>query len=116
MQLSQDELTLYLQCLNEVLRGFSAKNFEQKLGVLESELVEEDGNLREIERASRKGSPIPNVRIRPEVIRATMEELGESEFQTRTGFELYESEALLRRTNRICDRRVPGAHSCSLFA
>jgi hypothetical protein len=98
MQLSQDDLTLYLQCLNEVLRGFSVENFERRLGASESELVEEDGNLREIERAARKGGPIPNnIRIRPQVIRVTVEELGESGFQTRTGFELHESEILLRR-------------------
>ena len=96
MQLSQDELILYLQCLNEVLRGFSVQNFDQTLGVSKSELAAEDATLREIERSFRKESSILDVHIRAEVIIVTMEELGESEFQTRTGFELSEAARLLK--------------------
>jgi len=99
MPLSQEELILYLQCLNEVLRGFGVENFERTLKVSESELTKEDARLREIEKSTRtrKGSSISDVRVRPEVIRTTMEELGESEFQTRTGYELSEAEKLLKR-------------------
>jgi hypothetical protein len=53
--------------------------------------------LREIEKATRSGDLIRDVHIRPEVIRATMDKLGESEFQTLTGFEMSEAEELLER-------------------
>jgi len=97
VQLSQEELILYLQCLNEVLRGFSVENIERTLGVSESELAKEDASLRKMELSVQKGGSIPDVRIRPEVIGATMKELGESEFQTRTGYELSAAKKLLKR-------------------
>jgi hypothetical protein len=100
MRLSHDDLVLYLQCLNEVLRGFTIENFEQTLEVSRSELAREDARLREIESATRIGNPIPDVCVRSKVIRATMDELGESEFATRTGYELTEAEEFLNRLER----------------
>ena len=84
MQLSREEF--YLQCLNEVVRGFTVENFERRLGASKAELTKEDADLREIEKSARIGGSIPDVNIRAAVIKATMEELGKSEFQTRTGF------------------------------
>ena len=100
MQISREELILYLQCLNEVLRGFAVQNFERRLGVSKAELTKEDARLREIEKFARNGGSIPDVHVRAAVINATMEELGESEFQTRTGFELPEAQKILERLSQ----------------
>ncbi|OJV39946.1 MAG: hypothetical protein BGO25_09080 [Acidobacteriales bacterium 59-55] len=100
MQLSQNDLNFYLQCLNEVLHGFTIENFETALGVSADALARENVSLREIERAARMGKPIPQVGVRPNVIKATIDELGEPEFQTRTGYKLSEAEEFLRRLSK----------------
>jgi hypothetical protein len=100
MQLSQNDLIFYLQCLNEILRGFTIENFKTALGVSADALTREDASLREVERAARMGKPIPRIHVRPAVIRATMDKLDESEFQTRTGYKLSEAEEFLRRLSK----------------
>jgi hypothetical protein len=101
MLLSQKELALYLQCLNEVLRGFSVEDFLGTLHASQSELAIEDQRLREIELAATSGSPLPDVQVRTAVIKATMKELGESEFETRTGFQLREARFLLQKAEQL---------------
>jgi len=96
MQLSHDELVLYLQCLNEVLRGFKITNFDQTLGISKQHLHAEDEQLRAIEKSGQTFSTILDIPIRPTVINATISEL-EWEFQIRTGFEISEAKELLKR-------------------
>jgi hypothetical protein len=100
MQISREELILYLRCLNEVLRGFAVENFERRLGLSKAELTKDDARLREIEKSARNGGSIRDVHIHAVVIKATMEELGKSEFPTRTGFELREAQRLLEKLNQ----------------
>jgi hypothetical protein len=102
---SRSDFSLFDSVLVEVLHGFRIPNFEKVLGADKQTFTRLFGDVRGV-------SPdhdlmldeIDVLRIR-NAIRETLRELGEEEFQTRTGYDFEEGEQTLERLDKLLSSR-----------
>ena len=86
---------------NEVVNGFKVPNFEQVIGVTEAHFA----NVAKHLRSEATGASVlinwTNVRAFRNALQAVLAELGEPEFQTRTGVPLSVGEEVLDRLDTL---------------
>ena len=97
---SSQELGLYRQCLNEVLRCFTLPGMEQTVGVSNAILMKEDSTFAALSRTAEISSADLPFPVRPLVIEEAIRQLGVSEFQTRTGSPLSQGYLLLDKVKK----------------
>jgi hypothetical protein len=101
INLSPQEIALYRQCINEVLRGFHAPDMEQTVGVSYAILMKEDAAFYALGKSSAEiDSEDLSIPVRPLVIAEAIRLIGMDEFQTRTGYSLEDGDRLLEKAKK----------------
>lgn len=99
--IESSEKDLLRNVLNEVLNGFAIQNFEQTIGISRSELERLFEYFNDRSATQEMQLTRPQVSAVVNALRATLQELGSEEFQTRTGFDLAEGKIVLHRLTRL---------------
>ena len=98
IQLSQDEMLLLAEQIpNEVCNGFRIENFEACIGCGQREFIKLALELRSRLQAQVYSMNVTEAQLLHNALRATLCELGEEEFFTRTGFEFVAGTLLLKK-------------------
>jgi hypothetical protein len=87
--------------LNEILNGFAIDNFESTVGTPRSDLEKLFQYLSGLPHNAQVKLTQTQVGAAYNALRETLRELGNEEFQIRTGFDFTESETMLRRLGQL---------------
>jgi hypothetical protein len=87
--------------LNEVINGFKVPDFERTIGVPTGSLERLLRQIHTLHATEELTLDVIGTRAVRNALRETILELGIEEFQTRTGYDFQEGEAILLKLNRL---------------
>ena len=111
MEISLEESNfLAWEITNEVVHGFRVDDFKRKIGSTEEEFASTSKRLRAIETTENVQIEAFEAVAYRNALALTLYELGEDEFETRTGFDFDKGGRILREMNfLLLEKGLPGA-------
>lgn len=95
---------------NEVINGFKVDNFERVIGTSEEQMKVIARNLRATPKKCSTSIDHQQAQVLKNALAVVLQELGEDEFQTRTGCDFEDGQKILRALNSLIETE-PKANS-----
>jgi hypothetical protein len=93
---------------NEVINGFNVPDFEKTIGASKQEFQVICVALRGLPKGTKPGFDLKKAHIFRNALVIVLEELGEEEFDTRTGHSIEEGRTILQQLSLFVDRQQGG--------
>jgi hypothetical protein len=100
-----EELTLLTNVLNEVLNGFEIPEFEMRIEMSKKDLDNVFKRLHALADGEQVVLGLDQTRALRNALLEVIRELGSEEFQTRTGFSFSEGNSILKKLNRLLEKK-----------